>query len=100
MRVTMAQGALERVLYRGLPMIITRLPEPLLSDEVVTGGFSAVSTAVGPDGPRMSLARLGLKHLLGFCECKNRCCDLLFQVVILASLCSCSTLQWTPEALL
>ena len=48
-------------------MIMTRLPEPLLSAAEATGGFSAVRTAVGPEGPRMSLACLGLRLLLGFC---------------------------------
>ena len=48
-------------------MIMTRLPEPLLSAAEVTGGFSAVRTAVGPEGPRMSLACLGLRLLLGIC---------------------------------
>ncbi len=52
-------------------MIMTRLPEPLLSEADVTGGFSAVSTAVGPDGPRMSRACLGLRHLLGICNCRT-----------------------------
>ena len=69
MHVTLAQGALEQALCRGSPMIMTRLPEPLLSDAEVTGGFSAVSTAVGPEGPRMSRACLGLRHLLGICIC-------------------------------
>ena len=49
------------------PMIMTRRPEPLLSAAEVTGGFSAVRTAVGPEGPRMSLACLGLRLLLGIC---------------------------------
>ena len=74
MHVTVAQGAQEQALYRGLPMIMTRLPEPLLSDAEVTGGFSAVSTAVGPEGPRMSLARLGLRHLLCICTCRTLRC--------------------------
>lgn len=54
-----------------IPMIMTRLPEPLLSAPDVIGGFSAVSTAVGPDGPRMSLACLGLRHLLGICKWRS-----------------------------
>ena len=48
-------------------MIMTRRPVPLLSAAEVTGGFSAVRTAVGPEGPRMSLACLGLRLLLGIC---------------------------------
>ena len=48
-------------------MIMTRRPEPLLSAACARGVFSAVSTAVGPEGPRMSRARLGLRHLLGIC---------------------------------
>ena len=54
------------------PMIMTRLPEPLLSAAEVTGGFSAVRTAVGPEGPRMSLACLGLRLLLGICTQSNK----------------------------
>ena len=53
-------------------MIMTRLPEPLLSAAEVTGGFSAVRTAVGPEGPRMSLACLGLRLLLGICTQSNK----------------------------
>ena len=53
-------------------MIMTRLREPLLSAAEVTGGFSAVRTAVGPEGPRMSLACLGLRLLLGICTQSNK----------------------------
>lgn len=31
-----------------------------------------MSTAVGPEGPRMSRARLGLRHLLGICRVPER----------------------------
>ena len=68
-----SQKILQQDSCRVLPMIMTRLPEPLLSLTDVTGGFSAVSTAVGPDGPRMSLARLGLRHLLAICNCRLIC---------------------------
>lgn len=48
-------------------MIMTLRPVPLLDEAGGAGaGFSVARTAlVGPEGPRMSRARLGRRHLLG-----------------------------------
>lgn len=50
------------------PMIMTLRPDPLASKVGGVEGFSVARTAlVGPDGPLMSLARLGRRLLLGIC---------------------------------
>ena len=53
---------------------MTLRPDPLLEEAGGAGaGFSVASTAlVGPEGPRMSRARLGRRHLLGICSTPQR----------------------------
>ena len=50
-------------------MIMTLRLDPLVSKVEGADGLSVAKTAfVGPDGPLISRARLGRRHLLGICS--------------------------------